>query len=174
MNRMSTAPTLETERLRLRGHRVEDFDRFAELFASPRSKFVNGPASRGDAWRMFAADVGQWVLLGFGAWAIERRHDRAYLGQIGLNQPADFPERELGWLLWEEFEGQGYALEAALCARDFAYRTLGWDTVVSYIDPDNAPSIRLAERMGATPDPDAPRPGDDPCTVYRHPSPSAL
>ncbi len=171
---MTTAPTLETERLRLRAHRVEDFNRFAELFDSPRSKFVNGPVPRGDAWRMFAADVGQWVLLGFGAWAIERREDGAYLGQVGLNHPADFPERELGWLLWEEFEGHGYALEAALCARDFAYGTLGWETVVSYIHPDNAPSIRLAERMGAKPDPDATRPGDDPCTVYRHPPPSAL
>ena len=171
---MLTAPTLETGRLRLRAHRVDDFDRFAELFASPRSKFINGPASRGDAWRMFAADVGQWVLLGFGAWAIERRQDGAHVGQVGLNHPADYPERELGWLLWEEFEGQGYALEAALCARDFAYGTLGWETVVSYIDPDNAPSIRLAERMGATPDPDAVKPGDGPCTVYRHPLPSTL
>ena len=169
-----TAPTLETGRLRLRGHRVEDFDRFAELLASPRSKFVNGPMSRGDAWRMFAADVGQWVLLGFGAWAIERREDGACVGQVGLNLPADYPERELGWRLWEGFEGQGYALEAALRARAFAYDTLGWKTVVSYIDPENGPSRRLAERMGASPDPDAESPGDDPCLVYRHPPPSAL
>ncbi len=169
MPEFQTAPTLKTDRLRLRGHRVADFDRFAQLFASPRSKFINGPLSRGDAWRAFAADVGHWVLLGFGAWAIERREDSAYVGQVGLNLPADFPERELGWLLWEEFEGHGYALEAAMRARTFAYATLGWDTLVSYVDPDNTRSTRLAERLGAVPDPDAPTPGGDRCLVYRHP-----
>ncbi len=169
---MTTAPRLETERLVLRPHRLADFKRIEALYASPRSKYVNGPASRGDTWRMFAADVGHWELLGFGAWAIEHRDTGNYVGQIGLNQPADFPERELGWLLWEEFEGSGYAFEAAQCARDFAYGTLGWDTLVSYIDPENTRSIRLAERLGAVPDPAAPLPDGDPCLVYRHPSPS--
>ncbi len=171
---MTTAPRLESERLVLRPHRVEDFDRMADLYASPRSKYIDGPLSRGVAWCVFAADVGHWELLGFGAWAIELRETGVYVGQVGLNLPANFPERELGWLLWQEFEGKGYALEAALRAREFAYRTLGWDTLVSYIDPENARSIRLAERMGATPDPHAPTPDADPCLVYRHPSPSAL
>lgn len=171
---MTTAPILKTERLVLRAHRLEDFERLEALYASPRSKYINGPASRGDTWRMFAADVGHWVLLGFGAWAIEHRGTGDYVGQVGLNHPADFPERELGWLLWEEFEGHGYAFEAASCAREFAYGSLGWDTLVSYIDPENTRSIRLAERLGAVRDPNAPMPDGDPCLVYRHPSPSAL
>jgi len=170
----TTAPYLETERLVLRPYRVEDFDRMADLYASPRSKYINGPLTRGDAWRVFAADVGQWELLGFGAWAIELRETGAYVGQVGLNLPADFPERELGWLVWQEFEGRGYAFEAALRARVFAYRTLGWDTLVSYVDPENARSIRLAERMGASQDPDAPTPNSEPCLIYRHPSPADL
>ena len=106
---LTTAPRLETERLVLRPHRVEDFERLAELFASPRSKYMDGPLSRGTVWRGFAADVGHWALLGFGAWAIELRATGAYIGQVGLNFPADFPERELGWLLWEEFEGKAAA-----------------------------------------------------------------
>ena len=168
---MTTAPTLESQRLLLRPHRVEDFDRLAELFASPRSKYMGGPLSRGDAWRWFAGYVGQWDLLGFGSWAIELREDGAHVGQVGLNRPAGFPEVELGWSLWEEFEGHGYAREAALRARDFAYRTLGLDTLVSYIDAANTSSIHLAERMGAALDVDAPTPGGDPWLVYRHPSP---
>lgn len=170
----TTAPRLESERLVLRPNRVEDFDRMADLYASPRSKYINGPLSRGDAWRVFAADVGQWELLGFGAWAIELRETGAHVGQVGLNLPADFPEPELGWLVWQEYEGKGYAFEAALRAREFAYRTLGWDTLVSYVDRENARSIRLAERMGASPDPDAPTPNSEPCLVFRHPSPTAL
>ncbi len=167
------APELRTERLLLRPHRVEDFDRLAALYETPRSKHIGGPLTRGEAWRGFAGDVGSWALLGFGTWAIEVRADGAYAGQIGLNHPADFPEREIGWVLWEEFQGKGYAFEAAMCARDFAYRQLGWTTVVSYIDPDNERSIGLAKRMGATLDPDAPTPNDEGCLVYRHPAPFA-
>ena len=60
-----------------------------------------------------------------------------------------------------------------MAARDFAYRTLRWKTAVSYIDVDNARSIKLAERMGATPDPPAVLlDGDD--VVYRHPAPEAV
>lgn len=171
---MTIAPTLETERLLLRPHRMEDFEPIAALFATPRSKYMDGPWSRGKTWYAFAADVGHWALMGFGAWAIEIRETGEYVGQIGLNHPADFPERELGWLLFEEFEGHGYAFEAATRARQFAYETLGWTTVVSYIDRENTRSIRLAERMGASPDPDAPTPDDGPCFVYRHPAPADL
>ena len=40
--------------------------------------------------------------------------------------------------------------ETALAARAFAYETLGWTTAISLIAPDNGPSKRLAERLGAT------------------------
>lgn len=164
----STAPTLLTERLILRPLRVEDFEPFAAIFASPRSKYMGGPKSRVDAWHMFGADAGQWPLMGFGPWIIERREDKVSVGEVGLNFPDHFPERELGWLLWDGFEGHGYALEAARKARQFAFEELGWETLVSYISPDNAGSIRLAERLGAVPDPGAATPDDDPTVVYRH------
>ena len=98
------------------------------------------------AWHAFAADVGGWDLLGFGSWAIEEKATGAFAGQLSLNKPPHFPEREIGWFLLAGFEGRGYATEAALAARAFAYGTLGWPTAVSYVDPDNARSIALARR----------------------------
>jgi RimJ/RimL family protein N-acetyltransferase len=114
------------------------------------------------------ADIGKWVLFGFGAWAIEERSSGAYAGQTGLNFPVRYPERELGWVLFEGFEGKGYASEAALLTRAFAFETLGWTECVSYIDPDNQRSIRLAERLGAERDNKAATPGGEACLVYRH------
>ena len=61
--------------------------------------------------------------------------------------------------------------EAARALRDWAYATQGWTTLVSHVHPENARSIRLAERLGARLDPSAPHPEDDPCIVYRHPGP---
>lgn len=162
------APILETDRLILRPHRLEDFGPYADLFASERSRYMDGPISRADAWRNFMCDVGQWPILGYGAWAIELKSTGAYIGQVGLNRPFHFPEDELGWLLFAGHEGHGYALEAARRARDFGFDELGLTTLVSYVDPDNARSIALCERLGGVRDPDAKRPENDPCIVFRH------
>ncbi len=165
---VAAAPRLETDRLTLRASRLNDFDAFAAFFTSPRSRFVDGPLSLGQAWDAFAAGLGRWALVGYGAWMIERRADGARVGVVSLNHPVATPERELGWLLWDGFEGQGYALEAAARARTFALEQLGWETFVSNIDRANLRSIRLAEKLGATLDTDAKTPGEPQTLVYRH------
>ncbi len=165
------APVLETDRLTLRPFRLEDFEPFAALYASDRSRYIDGPVDRGEAWLFFVAGIGQWPLLGFGSFAIERKGDGACVGGIGLNAPPQFPERELGWVLWDGFEGHGFASEAALRARHFAFATLGWETAVSYIHPDNHASLRVAARLGAVHDLHAEIPDDGPTLVYRHTPP---
>ena len=62
---------------------------------------------------------------------------------------AGWPEPEIGWSLFAGEHGRGFATEAALRARDYAYRDLGWTTLMSLVHPDNRPSIRVAERLGA-------------------------
>jgi RimJ/RimL family protein N-acetyltransferase len=91
------------------------------------------------------------------------RHDEED-GQDGQD-----PEPEMGWALYDGFEGQGYATEAATAARDWAKGRLA--SLVSYTHGSNARSVAVAERLGAVHDPDAPTPTDiDPATfrVYRH------
>ena len=167
------APRLETDRLLLRPHRMEDFAPMSDFLTSDAARFVGGPYEPHHAWHTFGADVGAWELMGFGGWAVEDKATGAFVGQISLNKPPHFPEREIGWLLLPGFERLGYATEAARAARGFAYGTLGWSTAVSYVDPDNTRSAAVARRLGCTPDPIAPRldPGD---LVFRHPAPEAL
>ncbi len=64
-------------------------------------------------------------------------------------------EPEIGWLLTEAAEGKGIATEAAAAVRDHHFATLGQPTVVSYVDPANTASARVAEKLGATRDADA-------------------
>ena len=163
-----TAPILTSDRIILRPYRLSDFDLLVDHFRSPRSAYMDGPKSIGKVWGDFAADIGQWALLGCGCWSIEDRASGAFLGQTGINASPQYPEREIGWVLWEEFEGKGYAFEAASMARGFAFRQLGFETLVSYIDPENARSIKLAERLGAVLDKGAATPNGDACLVYRH------
>ena len=167
-------PVLETERLVLRQPKVEDFDTVGPYLGSERARFIGGPYGRDRAWEAFAATVGAWILQDFGYWAVEERASGRLVGAVGVQHPATFPEDELGWDLFDGFEGQGYATEAARAARAWALGPRGLPTLVSDIDPRNARSMRVAERLGATRDERAARPEGDDCLVYRHPAPEAV
>jgi len=163
-------PTLETERLRLRAPCMGDWETVAAYLGSERARHIGGPYPREKAWRGFASSMGEWLLLGFGYWAVEERGTGRLVGEVGLQRPVPFPEAELGWDLYDGHEGRGYATEAARAARDWAYGARGLTTLVSFIDPENIRSIRVAERLGCHLDPDAWR--EDPeDLVYRHPGP---
>lgn len=164
-------PVIETERTRLRAPRVADFDVYAEIMCGPRGTHLGGPLSRADAWTDFARMAAGWILHGHGLWCVEARDDRRRLGfvLIGL-EPGD-AEPELGFMFTEAVEGQGFAREAAGAARDFAWRRLALDSLVSYIDPENTRAIELALRLGAYRDSAAEARLAEPTCVYRHPRP---
>lgn len=170
---MTGAPILETERLVLRGPEPRDLDAFTTFMTSERSRFVGGPRATGEAWRAFAAQIGQWSLNGYGMWVVTWRDADAALGMVGCWNPAGWPEPELAWSLFDGAEGRGVAAEAAQAARACAYDRFGWTTAVSYVDPEKARSRRLAERLGCAPDPDAAQPPGGGAIVYRHPAPEA-
>ncbi|MCB9992506.1 MAG: GNAT family N-acetyltransferase [Hyphomicrobiaceae bacterium] len=155
---MTGIPTLLTERLRLRPPEIGDFPAFAEMLTSDRSRFMGGPCSKAEAWKWFCHDVAQWHLFGHGALMIERRTDGVCVGEVALSSGPLFPELELGWFLYDGFEGAGYAFEAAATLRDWAFDVLGARTLVSYTDAANRASIALARRLGAVEDRVAPRP----------------
>lgn len=171
----SMTVTLTTDRLILRRPTGDDWPAARAFFTSDRAATLGGPLTEGRAWRVFASEIGHWDIRGYGMWSVTRKGDPTAIALIGPWFPADWPETEVGWMVWDaSAEGTGIAAEAARAAVDDAYTRLGWSTVVSYIAPANARSIRLAERLGAVPDPDAPQPKpDEPCLVYRHPRPTA-
>jgi RimJ/RimL family protein N-acetyltransferase len=164
-------PTLVTERLVLRPPVVADFEPFSTHCMSSRASYEGGPHSRQGAWKEFATGAAGWLLRGYGALSVTEAGSGSYLGEVGIYHLATYPAPEIGWMVLPAAEGKGVAFEAARSLRDWAYATQGWTTLVSYIDPANARSIRLAERLGAWLDPDAPHAEDDPCLVYRHPGP---
>ena len=110
-------PQLQTERLTLRGQRASDFDAYAAFWAGPRAESFGGPYSRRDAWDSFAQDAGHWVLRGFGQWMLEDKATGEPAGFVGFIRPDRYEEVELGWTLFDAFEGKGLAYEAAMAAR---------------------------------------------------------
>lgn len=160
-------PTLVTERMSLRPMSFNDWIPYLALMRSERSRYMGGPLSVKAAWGMFCADHAQWDLFGAGALMLEDRNTGACLGQVSINSGPLFPERELGWLVFPEAEGRGYAFEAASALLEWARKVKRLTTLVSYIDPQNERSCKLAERLGTVLDGNAPR-QDSTDLVFRH------
>lgn len=164
---MTVSPTLTTDRLVLREPVFEDWPPFAEVVQSDRARFMGGPYSEAGAWGVFCHGIANWRLFELGSLTIELRGTQTFLGQVEINGGPLFPEAELGWQLAAHAEGHGYACEAAIALRDWAFCERGLESLVSYIDPENVRSIQLAERLGAKLDPNAPK-QDPEDLVYRH------
>ena len=159
---LTAAPTLSTARLRLRMPVMADFAHRAAFYASDRAVWEDGPMDEAAAWRIWASEVGQWPLIGFGPFSVDDAATGAYLGEVGLYQPVGYPAPELGWFVVPEAEGRGIAAEAARAVMTWARDTLGLTRLVNYIDPGNARSVALAQRLGGTRRDDLPGsgPGD--------------
>jgi RimJ/RimL family protein N-acetyltransferase len=167
-------PVLDTERLRLRGFREHDLDPYAEFCASETlTRFVGGTSDRRRTWGRIAAYLGHWLLRGYGPWAIEDKASGRFVGYAGLWKPEGWPEAEVIWGLNAAAHGRGYATEAARRVREHAYRELGWRTAASFIAPENLPSQRVAQRLGATRERDLVL-FNTTVGLYRHPGPETL
>jgi RimJ/RimL family protein N-acetyltransferase len=146
-------PTLETDRLSLRAFREADVAPFFELSQDPDVVRYVGERTvptLQETWRAVAAWLGHWALRGYGQWAIEERDSGRLIGRAGIINPADWPGPEVGYLLGRAWWGHGYATEAARAAMSWGFRELGFEELISLIDPANAASIAVATRLGET------------------------
>ncbi|HEY4240664.1 MAG TPA: GNAT family N-acetyltransferase [Kofleriaceae bacterium] len=142
-------PELLTPRLRLRAYQPDDYAPFlAQVTDAERSRFSGGSVDRRTAWRVFLSHAGMWVLAGCGWWTIELRETAGAIGHIGAFLRDGFPDGEVGWSVYPPHNGKGIATEAAGAAIAHAFDTHGWPRITAMIDDTNAPSIRVAERLG--------------------------
>lgn len=152
----SAAPTLETERLVLRAHRLDDFEGCLALWTDPDvTRFIGGkPSTREEVWARILRYVGHWSLLGFGYWVIAEKATGGFVGEVGFAdfrreiEPSLTDTPEIGWALLPSAHGKGYATEAARAAIAWGERHFGPIRTACIIAPDNEPSIRVAQKCG--------------------------
>lgn len=166
---VALVPVVTTERLILRAPKLADWPAYAAVFTSDRVQFIDGPFSEAEAWADFCEGIAGWMLRGAGIWTITAKGADAALGWLYLWQEKGDPEPEMGWVLTEEAEGKGFAYEAARAVLPHAMALYGKGGFVSYIDAGNAPSARLAVKLGAKRDPKAEAAyGEADLHIYRH------
>lgn len=148
---------IETERLLLRKPRLEDAADLAVAYADPEVVRFMGDGSTATLAEVeegIAQWLERWESWGMSLFSLERREDGRVLGRVGFLRwdPETWEiggdETELGWLLAREHWGCGYATEAALALRDWAFDDRGLIRLISLIHPTNVRSIGVAERIG--------------------------
>jgi len=150
-------PLLETERLILRGHRIEDLDNCLAMWSDPEvTRFIGGkPFNAEDVWARMLRYLGHWQWVGYGYWLVEDKQSGAFVGEVGF---ADFKRiiepsfegiPEIGWALASWAHGRGYATEAVNAAVAWGDRHFGREMVTGcLINPDNKASIKVALKCG--------------------------
>ena len=152
----SCAPELTTPRLRLSAHRAADLADCTALWSDPVVvRYIGGRTfTEEEVWARILRYVGQWDTLAYGFWAIHETSTGRFVGEIGFGEfgrdlPPPFGEApECGWALAPWAHGRGMASEALAKVLEWGDSHFPKETeaTVCMIDPNNAPSIRLAER----------------------------
>ena len=147
---MTIGPTLETERLRLRPPEPQDFEPWVRFHADKEvMTYLGGVQGRELTWRSMCGMTGAWTISGFSMFSVIEKHTGAWIGRLGPWQPEGWPGTEVGWGLARSAWGKGYAVEGSAAAMDYAVDSLGWTEIIHTILPENAASIRLAQRLGS-------------------------
>lgn len=149
-------PVLETPRLRLRGHERTDFNASMAMWCEPAIyRYISGkPASRSDSWGRLLRYTGHWMHCKFGYWVVEELHSGQFVGEVGFGDfrrdmtPSIEGTLEAGWCLASAHHGKGYALEAVQEIINWARDTFPEKQITCIIHPENAASIKVAQKAG--------------------------
>ena len=130
---------------------IDDLDDFVALHADPEvTRFITR-FDRAQAEERLLQNDAEWRERGHGMLAILDRGAGGFLGRAAIKYWPQFDETELGWALRREAWGHGYATEAAGACADWAFSELPVPYLTAMVSPENARSIRVAERLGMSP-----------------------
>ena len=149
-------PILETERLRLRLHRVDDFHDSARMWSDPIViRFIRqAPFTAEETWSRLLRYIGHWSLMGFGYWVIEEKEKGTFMGELGFADyrrdiaPSLAGIPEIGWVLAQHAHGKGFATEAVRAGIAWGDSHFLEKKTACIIAPENTASIRVAVKCG--------------------------
>jgi RimJ/RimL family protein N-acetyltransferase len=144
---------ISTARLRLRRSVAEDAEAISAYRSDPAVHRMQGwertdpegvRTEIEEMARRRPGEAGGWVQF-----TVEDATDGGLVGDVGLS-PADGEPGviKVGYTIDPRFQGRGYATEAIGALVDYSFGTLGADVIRAYAGAENAPSIRVMEKVG--------------------------
>ena len=141
---------LETGRLTIRNFHPDDWPQLHELAVAYQATEA---AQYEEPWPTSEDEVqgmANWFASGDGYLAVCLQASGALIGLLAINRRDGHAGQvhNLGYIFHPAYHGQGYASEACRAALRYLFGELGADGIHTGTHPDNAPSIRLLERLG--------------------------
>lgn len=142
---------IETEHLRLREFRHDDFEAVCRYATDPRvTRFLfSAPSNLDEARRYLTGAIGCQQERPRSVWelAVDQTRTGRHIGACNLTV-ASPGEGDLGYMLHPDTWGKGFASEIACALRDAAFRDLRLERVIATVDVRNEASMRVLERAG--------------------------
>jgi len=153
MTLLNTHVILETQRLFLRELTLDDEEFLYGILSDPIAMcYYPNAKNREETRDWIATAIEQYRDRGHWLWAVCLRATGDPVGQCGLIRQVvnNHDELEVAYLMARRYWGRGYATEAAIGCRNYAFETLRRDRLISLIHPENRASQRVAEKNGMT------------------------
>ena len=142
---------LETKRLILREMTQADFPSLCKILQDDEVMVAyKGAFSNEEVQRWLDKQISRYKEYGFGLWAVILKDKGIMIGQCGLTMQdyCGHDVLEIGYLFQKEYWHKGYAIEAAIACKEYAFDKLNTEEVYSIIRDTNIPSQNVAKRNG--------------------------
>lgn len=142
---------LETERLILREMNNNDFEALCKILLDEETMYAyQGAFTIEEAHNWLNSQLERYKNYGYGLWAVVLKENNEMIGQCGLSIQTwkDSKVLEVGYLFQRNYWHQGYATEAAIASKEYAFNVLNANEVSSIIRTTNTQSINVALRNG--------------------------
>lgn len=141
----------ETERLILRKLTEDDLDSVAAMRAdSEVMRYIREPQKRAEALNWINLVSSRWQGEKFGFCSVNLKSTDQFIGWCGLWQLKETGEIEVGYALFKEFWGRGFAVEASEPFLEYGFTELNLPKIVACANPNNQGSRRVMEKLGMT------------------------
>lgn len=174
---MTDLTLVETDRLVLSGWRADQIDDLYRLHGDPVvARYLT---EHGKPWTKEQMDsaLASWIALferqQMGKLRVTRKSDGALVGRCGFGLEGEEEIPEIGYSLFPEFWGNGYAYEAASGLRDWYWRETDRAFFIGMADVRNEPSLKVLRKIGGVYTHTGPNDHHHMCEWYRYDRPAA-
>lgn len=143
---------IETKRLLLRPMLAADINALHIIFADPKvmAAFHHEPFTLEQMQAWLQRNLNHQDEYGYGLFSVIHKETGVLIGDCGLEYMQSEGAAELGYDFRSDYWNQGYATEAAIAVRDYAFHILRLPQLISLIRVGNLASKRVAEKVGMT------------------------